>query len=216
VSFFPFPPQYFGTPSLDFGQMGPGGAEKGIDFAMPVGQPIFAPGAGLLLEEDLGKGGWGKRDLLQLDSGQIFGVGHLTDFAGITSGSRVVAGQVIGHSGGAVGDPSSGVSTGPHIEVQLMDPARNFLDPKGFLASLGGGGAPPIQQVSTGVPPIDGAIGLAEALVGLPGAITGIPGSIFAGIGTFLTAATNNVGVFFQKQFVALAVAAVVLLVLFA
>jgi hypothetical protein len=61
----------------------------------------------------------------------------------------------------------------------------------------------------------DAAAKAAGDLAALPGAIAGIPGAMFAGIATFLTSVTNNVGVFFQRQFVALAVAAVVLLVLF-
>jgi hypothetical protein len=47
-------------------------------------------------------------------------------------------------------------------------------------------------------------------------AISAVPGKFFGGIADGIGASTHNIGVFLQRQFIALAVAAVVLLVLFA
>jgi hypothetical protein len=128
--------------TLRFAQPGPSGAlELGTDVGVPVGTPFVSPFSGVVtLVEDKGKQAWGKRVLITIDQGPLqglrFGAGHLTDF-GVQLGQHVNAGDVLGHSGGAVNDPSSGQSTGPHIEVQVLNAAGQFLNPEEILATLG-------------------------------------------------------------------------------
>jgi hypothetical protein len=108
---------------------------------MPVGTPIVAPFGGTITVEDHGHQDWGKRIFLHLSNGYTFAVGHLTRFA-VTSG-QVSAGQVIGYSGGDPSDPSSGLSTGPHVEVQWIDSSGKFTDPAPTLSALQHGTAIP-------------------------------------------------------------------------
>lgn len=128
--------------SLQFGQPGPtGAAELGTDVAVPQGTEVLTPFSGTVtLVEDKLKADWGKRVLLKIDSGplkgQTFGVGHLTDFA-VSLGQHVGIGDTIGHSGGDVADPSSGESTGQHVEIQLLNAAGLFIDPEVALGALG-------------------------------------------------------------------------------
>ena len=93
--------------------------EYGQDYAVPVGTPIYSPVSGTVSTENNGKQAWGKRAIVNASSGLSFAVGHLTQFA-VAAGQKVKAGQLIGYSGGAPSDPSSGVSTGPHVETQFF------------------------------------------------------------------------------------------------
>lgn len=143
--------------SLGFGQTGPSGeTEVGTDLAVPVGTSVFTPFSGVIQLEDRGKAAWGKRALITIDSGPLqgftFGVGHLTDFAGLMPGQHVDAGSLIGHSGGAKSDPSSGNSTGPHIEVQILNASKQFLDPQQVLAKLGMGFGAVFAGLGGGLP----------------------------------------------------------------
>jgi len=89
---------------------------------------MYTPFAGTIRVEDQGKGAWGKRVMVVLDNGYTFAIGHLTSFS-VSDGQRVNPGDLLGLSGGAVNDPSSGNSTGPHVEIQWISPGGNFLDP---------------------------------------------------------------------------------------
>jgi hypothetical protein len=57
----------------------------------------------------------------------------------VVQGQRVNPGDLIGLSGGAPGDPSSGNTTGPHIEFQLINPQGQYIDPHPFLQKLASG-----------------------------------------------------------------------------
>jgi murein DD-endopeptidase MepM/ murein hydrolase activator NlpD len=106
--------------------------EYGQDYAVPVGTPIYSPVAGIVGTEDKGKQAWGKRVIVNAQAGYSFAVGHLTQFV-VTAGQKVKAGQLIGYSGGALSDPSSGVSTGPHVETQFFQMTRKgvtYIDPR--------------------------------------------------------------------------------------
>ncbi len=146
--------------TLRFGQAGPTGApEVGTDVAVPVGTEVLTPFSGVVsLVEDQGKKAWGKRVLITIDQGPLagstFGAGHLTDIA-VTLGQHVSAGDVFGHSGGDPSDPSSGNSTGPHVEVQVLNKLGQFVDPELVLGITGLGigklfGA--AKQTGTGLP----------------------------------------------------------------
>src|ERR1700694_349332 len=160
--------------------------EYGQDYALAVGTPIYSPISGTVGTEDQGKQAWGKRVLVfaskatQAATGVgTFAVGHLTKFA-VSAGQTVSAGQLLGYSGGATSDPSSGNSSGPHVEPQFFSPATglpvNPLDIfKQFTsweqAIFGGagalaGGSPAAGAVAAAVDPFAGisqAIGSASA-----------------------------------------------------
>jgi hypothetical protein len=111
--------------------------EYGQDYAVPVGTPIYSPVAGIFATEDKGKKDWGKRAFVHASNGLSFAVGHLTAFAAV-AGQKIAVGQLIGYSGGAVNDPSSGVSTGPHVETQFFTAAGNYINPAGIFSKTPG------------------------------------------------------------------------------
>ena len=86
---------------------------KGIDFAVPIGTPVMAAGAGMIEQE-----GWvnGYGNFMVVNHGNTYatGYGHLSRFApGIHKGSRVHQGQVIAYSG------NTGLTTGPHLHYEI-------------------------------------------------------------------------------------------------
>jgi hypothetical protein len=111
--------------------------EYGQDYAVPVGTPIYSPVAGIFATEDKGKKDWGKRAFVHASSGLSFAVGHLTAFAAV-AGQKIAVGQLIGYSGGAVNDRSSGVSTGPHVETQFFTAAGKYINPAGIFSKTPG------------------------------------------------------------------------------
>jgi murein DD-endopeptidase MepM/ murein hydrolase activator NlpD len=145
----PFDPRYLPAVTQTFS---PGIGEYGADFAMPVGTVIKAPGGGTIFaEEDKGTNAWGYRIFEKLDNGWTFAVGHVSKFL-VPTGTRVSAGQDIALSGGAVGDPHGGHTTGPHIEPQLIDPSGQYHDPLAWLNRLfSSGGTLPAMPSGSGV-----------------------------------------------------------------
>lgn len=127
----PFNPSYFQDISQSFGQNG----EEGTDFQMPVGQQIITPVGGTIQLRDDGKSNWGKAVYVKMPNGWTFFVGHLHSFA-VQDGQQVGPGDTLGVSGGATSDPSSGNSTGPHIEVQFIDPSGEQQDPMPYLQQI--------------------------------------------------------------------------------
>ncbi len=96
---------------------------KGVDFAAPVGTPIFAAGDGVV-EWAAPKGPDGNLVILKHDNGWKTYYLHMSAFGpGIAAGARVQQGQTIG----AVG--ATGQATGPHLHYELhvndeaVDPA---------------------------------------------------------------------------------------------
>jgi murein DD-endopeptidase MepM/ murein hydrolase activator NlpD len=94
----------------------------GVDWAAPMGTPIFAAGNGNI--EEIGvKGGYGKYVKLRHANGYETAYGHMTAFArGLDVGSKVRQGQVIGFVG------STGMSTGSHVHFEIIINDR-FVDP---------------------------------------------------------------------------------------
>jgi murein DD-endopeptidase MepM/ murein hydrolase activator NlpD len=95
---------------------------SGVDWAAPVGTPIFAAGNGTI--EEIGpKGGYGKYIRIDHPDGYETAYGHMTAFArGLEVGSRVRQGQVIGFVG------STGLSTGSHVHFEIHINGR-FVNP---------------------------------------------------------------------------------------
>ncbi len=81
----------------------------GIDFAAPMGTPVYAPADGILTFKGW-KGGYGHTVMLQHSNGVETLYGHLSAFS--PSKGQVRAGEVIGFVG------TSGRSTGPHLHYE--------------------------------------------------------------------------------------------------
>ncbi len=86
-------------------------AHKGIDYAAPTGTPIKAAGDGKV--EFMGvRGGYGNAIVLDHGAGITTLYGHLSKFASIHTGARVIQGQIIGYVG------RTGAATGPHLHYE--------------------------------------------------------------------------------------------------
>ena len=94
----------------------------GVDWAAPLGTPIYASGNGTI--EKVGwESGYGKYVRIKHANGYETAYGHMTAFARSTQpGARVRQGQVIGYVG------STGLSTGPHVHYEILVNGR-FVDP---------------------------------------------------------------------------------------
>ncbi len=94
----------------------------GVDYAAPMGSPVFAAGNGVI--ERVGwAGGYGKYIRIRHTNGYKTAYGHLTAFArSAKKGARVRQGQVIGFVG------STGLSTGPHLHYEIIVNGR-FVNP---------------------------------------------------------------------------------------
>jgi murein DD-endopeptidase MepM/ murein hydrolase activator NlpD len=86
---------------------------KGVDFAVPVGTPVMASGAGTI-EFEGKEHGYGNFVLLNNGNGYETAYGHLSRFApSVHKGTHVRQGQVIAYSG------NTGLTTGPHLHYEI-------------------------------------------------------------------------------------------------
>ena len=97
---------------------------EGVDFGAPTGTPIRAAGSGTI--DIAGRhGGYGNTIVIQHNSRFKTLYAHMSRFAaGITAGTHVNQGQIIGYVG------TTGRSTGPHLhfEVRVADHPVNPLN----------------------------------------------------------------------------------------
>jgi murein DD-endopeptidase MepM/ murein hydrolase activator NlpD len=94
----------------------------GVDWAAPMGTPIYASGNGTI--EKIGwESGYGKYIRIKHANGYETAYGHMTAYArGMEVGKRVRQGQLIGFVG------STGLSTGAHVHYEILVNGR-FVDP---------------------------------------------------------------------------------------
>lgn len=96
-------------------------AHKGIDLAAPIGTPILSTGDGVI--KTIGRhNGYGNMIEIKHDKKYSTVYGHMLKFQkGLSKGSRVKRGQVIGYVG------QTGLATGPHChyELHVNDQPRN-------------------------------------------------------------------------------------------
>ncbi len=87
---------------------------RGIDFAAPIGTPIYAAGNGKIVFAGR-KGAYGKYIRIRHNSRYSTAYAHLSGYRkGIRRGKRVQQGQIIGYVG------STGRSTGPHLHYEVL------------------------------------------------------------------------------------------------
>lgn len=99
---------------------------RGVDYAAATGTPIKAAGDGKVIFRGR-KGGYGNTVILQHGHNITTLYGHMSKFRhGVTSGSRVKQGQIIGYVG------MTGLATGPHLhyEFRINGVHRNPLTVK--------------------------------------------------------------------------------------
>lgn len=119
--------------SAGFGSGGSRWASRhsGQDFAVPIGTPVRAAGAGRVVRVSCG-GAFGIELVVEHPGGYYTQYAHLAA-VGVDQGESVVPGQVIGQSG------TSGNSTGPHLhfEVRVTPELGSAVDPVPWLAARG-------------------------------------------------------------------------------
>jgi murein DD-endopeptidase MepM/ murein hydrolase activator NlpD len=94
----------------------------GVDWAGPMGTPVYAAGNGVI-EKEGWESGYGKFILIRHNNGYETAYGHMSGFArGVDENSHVRQGQVIGFMG------STGLSTGSHLHFEIRVNGR-FVDP---------------------------------------------------------------------------------------
>ncbi|MEU0741433.1 peptidoglycan DD-metalloendopeptidase family protein [Streptomyces sp. NPDC006134] len=119
--------------SASFGSGGARWAHRhtGQDFAVPVGTPVRAVGAGRVVRVSC-SGAFGMQVVLQHAGGYYTQYAHLAAVT-VDQGDRVGTGQWIGQSG------STGNSSGPHLhfEVRVTPSMGSALDPVPWLEKRG-------------------------------------------------------------------------------
>jgi murein DD-endopeptidase MepM/ murein hydrolase activator NlpD len=87
---------------------------RGVDFAAPIGTPIYAAGDGTIVEIGR-KGAYGNYIRIRHNNTLETAYAHMHRFAsGMSKGTRVQQGQVIAYVG------STGRSTGPHLHFEVL------------------------------------------------------------------------------------------------
>lgn len=95
---------------------------SGIDWSNKIGTPIMAAGDGVVIKAEWDSG-YGRRVEIQHAYNFVTTYSHMNGFAkGVTEGSRVRQGQIIGYLG------RTGLSTGPHLHYEVLV-NDNFVDP---------------------------------------------------------------------------------------
>ena len=94
----------------------------GVDWAAPIGTPIYAAGNGVIIKAGW-DGGYGRRVEIQHANGYVTAYNHMSGFGrGIAEGAHVLQGQTVGYLG------DSGLATGPHLHYEVIING-NFVDP---------------------------------------------------------------------------------------
>lgn len=97
----------------------------GVDFATPIGTPVYATADGVVNAASFSTGGYGYLVKIDHSLGFMTYYAHLSKIA-VQKGMFVKRGQLIAYSG------NTGNSTGPHLhyEVRFLG---NVIDPKNFM-----------------------------------------------------------------------------------
>lgn len=99
----------------------------GIDYAAPHGTPVATIGDGVVVDAGRRRDGLGITVRIKHPNGYVSWYGHLSGIPkGVSKGSRVKKGQVIGNVG------ATGMATGPHLDFRLQKDGKfiNFLSLK--------------------------------------------------------------------------------------
>ena len=98
--------------------------DDGVDISAPGHTPLYAVGSGTVVLHGIGGfGPWAP--VLHLDDGRYVYYGHAGPGNGVSIGTHVSAGAVIGEVGAGI----VGISTGPHLEIGFAGPGGGPLGP---------------------------------------------------------------------------------------
>lgn len=107
----------------------------GMDFAAPIGTPIYATGNGIISETGRERG-YGNMVKIDHNYGYETLYGHMSKIA-VKKGQKIKRGEIIGYVG------NTGISTGPHLHYEVIQNNRpvnpinffiNDLSPSEYLA----------------------------------------------------------------------------------
>ncbi len=99
----------------------------GMDFAAPIGTPIYATGNGVVKTAGFNTGGYGNHVVISHGFGYETLYAHMNSIS-VKEGQKVTRGDVIGELG------NTGSSTGPHLHYEVIkggtkvDPIRYFFN----------------------------------------------------------------------------------------
>ena len=95
---------------------------NGVDWAAPIGTPIFAAGNGVV-EKAGWDAGYGRRVEIAHANGYVTTYNHMSRFGrGIIESAHVQQGQIVGYLG------ASGLATGPHLHYEVIVNGH-YVDP---------------------------------------------------------------------------------------
>ncbi len=102
---------------------------KGTDIGVPIGTEIHSLSSGTVLHAGQAQG-YGQWVQIQQDDGKIVTYGHVSKYDFYNEGDRVNAGDVVALSG------NEGVSTGPHLHLQIEDADGNVYDSEEYFQDV--------------------------------------------------------------------------------
>jgi murein DD-endopeptidase MepM/ murein hydrolase activator NlpD len=95
---------------------------NGVDWAAPIGTPIFAAGTGEVIKAGW-TSGYGRRVEIEHANGYVTTYNHMSGFGrGIKEGIHINQGQIVGFLG------ASGLATGPHLHYEVIVNGH-YVDP---------------------------------------------------------------------------------------
>lgn len=97
----------------------------GLDFAAPIGTPIYATGDATVEQVEMSFGGYGKQVILNHGFGYKTRYAHMSKYI-VKNGEKVKRGQIIGYVG------NTGRSTGPHLHYEIFHRGEH-VDPINYL-----------------------------------------------------------------------------------
>ena len=102
---------------------------KGTDIGIPEGTELHAMANGVVTNAGRDDaGGFGNWVRIEQDDGNVAIYGHVSDSSFYNVGDRVNAGDVVALSG------NEGVSTGPHLHLQIEDSDGNVLNSENIFS----------------------------------------------------------------------------------
>ncbi len=103
-----------------------GRMHQGVDIAGPVGTPIYAAGAGVVVSSGWNSGGYGNMVDVRHPDGSLTRYAHNSRLM-VSPGQQVRQGQQIAEMG------STGFSTGPHLHFEIHIPSQGAVNPIALL-----------------------------------------------------------------------------------
>lgn len=182
--------------------------EQGIDLGTAYGTPITPLDPGTINAVQFGPFGGLVGEQTALGEEYFLHLDQVAATVGESVGPQDVIGLSGGQNMGGQHPASPAYSSGPHTEYGIFTGplfASPALDPTSVINAARSGGIGGL-----GLPSIPNPVG------DVAGAISNIPTQIGHGIANAIAAGITDVGAFFKRQIIALAVAVVVAIVLFA